>query len=288
MAKGGSSGGSTTTSPWGPQKDYLKNIFQQAQDLYNAPGPDLYSGSWTAPYTPTETAAQRAALDYAGSFAPSIANQTANTFNYVTGTAIDPTTNPYLAKTADAAVQPLYDKLTTETLPSIGAGSFGSHLYGSNRQGIAEGLAARGTAEAAGQVTSNIYNQAYQSAQDNATRALALAPTVQSTGLTGPETAAGVGAAQRAYDQALLDQAVQAYQYNQNLPYEKLAAYQSLIAGGYGGTSTTDTSGASTSPWMSALGGALSGAATGSLIPGAGPWGPAGGAALGGLIGLFG
>jgi len=74
------------------------------------------------------------------------------------------------------------------------------------------------------------------------------------------------------------------------LPQNKLGQYQALIHGNYGGTTTT------TQPYFRNIGGdLLAGATTGlglgcALFPASsalGPWGPAMGAEIGGLLNLF-
>lgn len=286
MSGGGSQSTTSSTEPWGAQKGYLKDIFGQAQKLYNQEGPNLYPGQTTAPFNPNETAAQNSYLDYAKNFAPNIASQASGAFGTISNPdlMLNPNNNPYLQQYANAAVQPIYSNLTQNVLPSISNAAFGSHLTGSSRQGIAEGLAAQSANQQAGNVTANIYSNAYGQGLQSLGQSLALAPTVQQLGAAGPEAQSAVGAQQRAYEQALLDQQVQNYQYQQELPYNKLATYLSMIQGNYGGTTTSSTPLGSNNPLLTGLGGAATGAALGSPL---GPWGMAGGAGLGALLGLF-
>lgn len=290
MSGGGSQSTTSQTEPWGAQKGYLKDIFGQAQNLYKQDGPNLYPGQTTAPFNPNETAAQDAYLRYAQNFAPNIASQAGGAFGTLSdaSTMLNPDNNPYLQSYANAAVQPIYQNLTQSVLPAISNSAFGSHLTGSSRQGIAEGLATQSANQQAANATSNIYSNAYGQGLNAMGQSLALAPQTQALGAVGPEAQSAVGAQQRAYQQALLDQQVQNYQYNQELPYNKLATYLSMIQGNYGGTTTGTNPSGGSGPLMGGLGGAASGAATGAMLGGGNPWAIGGGAAIGGLLGLFG
>lgn len=53
----GGSKQTTKSSPWGPQQPYLKDIFSQAQNLYNNNPSSYYPGSTVAPMNTTQTGA---------------------------------------------------------------------------------------------------------------------------------------------------------------------------------------------------------------------------------------
>lgn len=63
--------------------------------------------------------------------------------------------------------QRLADTFNQSTMPSIGQAATSAGQYGSSRQGIAEGLAAKGLAQAQGDISSSAYNNAYNTAQSN-------------------------------------------------------------------------------------------------------------------------
>lgn len=60
----------------------------------------------------------------------------------------------------------LGEQFNEQVLPGIRGGAMSAGQYGSSRQGIAEGLAARGLGYAMGDMSANLYNQAYQDAQN--------------------------------------------------------------------------------------------------------------------------
>ena len=107
--------------------------------------------------------------------------------------------------------------------------------------------------------------------------ALGQYPTIMGAPLHAYDKMQAVGAQRRAMDQAGIQQQMQKYQYESQLPQIGLQNYLAGISGEYGGTSTGVGPGGP-NPLLSALAGAGSG-----FIPG----GPAG-AAAGGLYGLAG
>jgi hypothetical protein len=95
-----------------------------------------------------------------------------------------------------------------------------------------------------------------------------------------------IGAQQQALQQAQLQDAYSRWQQAQQYPLQMLALRQSAIPGSAGMNTTATTSGgASRSPFLSGLGGALTGAQLGSFVPGIGT---GLGALGGGLLGLLG
>lgn len=282
---GGNQSSSTNTDPWGPQQGYLKEIFAEAQKLYKGGGPQFYPGQMTAGFNPTEKAAQGSLLNFATSFAPGFLKSTQDTQKYLTTTALDPTNNPYLAKAASAAARPIGQNLAEYILPNIRGGAMASGMYGSSRQGIAEGLAAGRASQEIGDLTSRMYSEAYDSGLRSATTAQALAPQIMSMGTVPANALSAVGQQQRTFEQALIDEQIQRFMYGQNLPWQQLSQYQNLIQGNYGGVAQNQVKGGSVNPVMGALGGAAMGAGTGAMV--GGPIGLPIGAILGALAGGF-
>jgi hypothetical protein len=133
-----------------------------------------------------------------------------------------------------------------------------------------------------------MYERAYAEGLDALAKGTALTPTVQAAQLAPAQTLAGVGAQRRSYEQALIDSAIQQYNYNQALPYLNLAQYQNFIQGGYGGQTTSQSSMPGANPFLAGLGGALSGAASGAMLGSfGGPPGMAIGAGAGALAGTL-
>lgn len=290
MGKGGGNQQTTTnTDPWGPQQPYLKELMSEAQKLYKSPGPQLYSGQFTAGLNPNEREAQGSLLNFARSFAPGVIRQTQDTQRFLTTDALNPETNKYLRSAVTAATRPIGENLAEYILPNIRGGALASGMYGSSRQGIAEGLAGARASREVGDVSSRMYSDAYDSGLRAATTAQALAPQLMEMGLAPSRAIDAVGQQNRSLEQALIDEQIQRYMYGQYLPYQQLAQYQNLIQGNYGAVATNQQRGGSVNPLMGGLGGAAMGASTGALF--AGPTGGLSipvGALIGALAGGFG
>lgn len=213
--------------------------------------------------------------------------------------AIDVESNPYFQRAAEAAMRPLQRNLEENVLPSIGRNFTDAGQYGSSRQGIAEGIAARGTQEAISdrlaQMGSQAYGQGLQ-AQQNAlqmglgqqragtdmalgqqARTMAFMPNVLQSGMLPGEILSSIGAQQRELQQQA-----------QMEPYRRLEMYRNALAGTPSGQQSSQPVFGGGGGVLSGLGGAATGFGLADMMGVAGgPWGT-GLAALGGLAGLFG
>jgi hypothetical protein len=91
------------------------------------------------------------------------ANPTGAIQQMLTGRADTSTLNPVV----QSAFRRLGEGFNEQVLPGIRGNAIASGQYGGSRQGIAEGLASRGLLYSMGDVANNMYNQAYQQAQQN-------------------------------------------------------------------------------------------------------------------------
>jgi len=205
--------------------------------------------------------------------------------------AADVGNNPYVQGMMDTNSRNLNQNLQENVLPSLRRGYAGSGQYGSSRQAIAEGLAARGTQEAIGDQNSNIllnsYNQGINArgqtlgqGLDLTTRALTLAPQTYQTSLFPGQVQQGAGQTyRRDTDRALME------------PYNRLGAYAGTVQGaqGVGSQGMSQSPYEQSSPLLGALGGGLIGSGIGSSIGGSLFGVPASvlGAGAGGLLGAF-
>lgn len=296
-------GGNTQTvqkaDPWIGQQPYLTDLFQQAQNIYQTRTPQYFPKSTVSGFTPAQVAGQQGALDAAGAMVPTLQTATQGANFLASPDILSPDSNPYLAATAQAAARPIVQTLNEQLLPSIRQDAIVAGNLGNDRQGIAEGLAVRGAADAIADRTFGMYSDAYGQGLEALARGTALAPSVAQSMLMPSQVYSGVGAEQQAMNQAQLSDQVNRWNYEQQLPWQELSNYMSIVQGNYGGTSSTMQS-SQQNPLTSAMMGGLGGAAMGSLVPGFGGslltggggalLGPAGwaGMALGAGLGLFG
>ena len=151
-----------------------------------------------------------------------------------------------------------------------------------NSPGAAYGVS-QGVTDALGGIAA----QNYQNERLNQQRALGLAPQTAAADYQNIGAVADVGAQQQAQAQAQLNDQVNRFNFQQQLPYNRLGLYNQMVQGNYGGSSTLSQpyfgppSQGIGSQVLGGLGGAAGGAALGSmLMPGVGT---AAGGILGGL-----
>lgn len=214
----------------------------------------------------------------------------------------------------NTAMRRMGENFNEQVMPSINQGATAAGQYGGSRQGIAQGLAAKGLAYSMGDTSANMYNQAYQQAQQNrygtannmaglglsnstnnanrnfesqsrnadislANNSQAMQQSQQQVQnrLLGLQTMQGGNAlSDQAYNQQMgLLNAPNDYNWN------NLNRYASIIqpGSGIGGTSTSSSSGGGGINAAGALGGALGGAQLSTMLGGSAGLG----AGLGGL-----
>lgn len=240
------SGGTTkTVSASGPapfHQPYIDQLLQQGQQLYQAPGPQFYPGSLVAPLSDQEKRAQSIINDYTAGNLFNDADVARGTIQKLTNPAnLDPATNPYYSAARDAAVRPLFSEFTQQVLPNLRGQFIGSGQLGSSRNALAEQGAVDKFGRSVGEVTNQYANQFYQNQFDNVTRALSLAPSISQMEVLPIDLLSSSGALNRAQTQAEINADRQRWDYEQALPYMKLAEYANLIRypyGGYGESAT--------------------------------------------------
>lgn len=130
------------------------------------------------------------------------------------------------------------DQFNQQVMPGISNNAVGAGQFGSSRQGIAEGQAASGAADAMASNATNIMSNAYETGSRNVQSAVNNAGNMWDLGARESMTQGQIGQDQAGWEQARLDDASQRWQSEQNRPWELLSMYQGLIQGNYGGVTT--------------------------------------------------
>jgi len=279
MAKGATPTQTTTYTP-PPQATELMNLALPGVRDYAASTPQQYGGATVAPFNENQVSGQGQALGAAGT-QNAIAGQAAGGLgNYFTD-LWNPESNANLQGSIRAATRPITDTLMQDTLPAIRS-DFGGDNFGSSRRAIAEGLATGKAAQAVGDTSNRIVSDLYKTNTDAGLKALALTPTVQGAQTAGAATTSAVGDVQQNMTQALINELMQRFNFDQMAPFLQSKDIMSLVGMIPGGTTTSTGNNPSSPTGTQALGGALAGAQLGSmLMPGIGTGiGAAGGAVL--------
>lgn len=278
MAGGGDSGGGSTTTvqksdPWEGQQSYLKEGFKKAQDLYmKQAAPAYYPGDTVVPFSPETNAALNLTTQRALSGSPlqSAAN------SQLTGTL----NGDYLH--GGGGFNAAVDAATRKAMPQV------------NSQFESAGRLNSGLAKTAQtQAVADAFASQYGDERQNQQRAMLFAPQMMQQDYSDYQQLANVGAAREGMSQSQLAEDVNRYNYNQQSPGLQLQNFMGTIQGDFGGTNTS-TSPLYRNQGAGMLGGALGGASMASSLGATmggvglmGPWGLAGGAVLGGLLGGF-
>jgi hypothetical protein len=285
MGGGGSSGSTQTVQkadPWEGQQPYLKQIFGEAQKIFDQGTPQLYPNSYTVQKSLPTVLAEEMTLGRA--LGGSRLNDSARNQMQTTVDGGYLNSNPYIDRMFDNAAGQVQSRVNS----AFGAGGrFGS---GINQEVLTREL---------GNTAADIYGKNYAQERAYQNAAMGAAPGFANQDYGEIGKIAAVGSQRDAYNQALVDEARQRFDYEQGGEGAKksLADFMGFIQGNYGGTTTT------TNPYYQnqgagILGGALSGAQMASSLglgsmsslPWASSFGPAGlagGAILGGLLGGF-
>lgn len=293
MPGGGSSNTTTTqkADPWSGIQPYLTSGYENlATAANNVPG--YYPGKTYAGFSPEQQQSQNMALGYAGSqgMNASIGNNI-GAMNYGLNSVYDPQSNPVINNYVSSATRPLYETYNEQVMPGIKNQAVASGGLGGSRQGVAEGIAGRGLMNAVGDVSTGIYNNAYNQGLDQQARMAALAPQTMGLGLMPSQIYGDVGAQQQQMTQQGINENMSRYDYNQNADYNRYTDYLNTLQGTPWGSSSSTGPNPNQQSTAAQLGGsAMSGLGTYGLLaanPATAPFALGGGLLMGGL-GLFG
>jgi len=286
----GPSGTQTTiekTEPWAQQFPYLAGdpkkgipgLFPEANRLYQSAGPLYYQGQTVADMSPEHAVALAAQAARAQNGSPLVAAGAAELAKTLGGSYLN--ANPHLQGAIDAASRGVTRNYQDAVAPGIDSAFSLAGRYGSGAHVAAHDTAEQNLAAQLGDIAGNLGYQGYTAERNNMLNALNAAPAYAQADYGDIAQLADVGRQREAMDQALINDQIARWNFQQQMPADKLAQYAQLIRGDFGGTQTT------TAPYSSGagiLGGATSGAGAGAAF---GPWGAGIGAILGGLLGAF-
>jgi hypothetical protein len=269
-----SGGGGTTTSQQqtstqlSPDQQALMGLAMPALQKYAANPTTVPTSGLVAPFTAAQTSGQNQVLGV-NPTQSGVVQSGADASNFLTsGRALDPSTNPAEAAQIHAATLPIEQQLTEGTLPALREQATGVGQTGSSREGVAEGIASRGAAQAEGATAANIANTDYQNALDQMTKALGMTPSTAAAQAIPGATTSAVGDTQQQQQQQNIDAQLMAQLYNSQQP---LATGEALagIAAGIPGATVTST-GSQTAPPPSILQQILGGGSLAAALLGKG------------------
>lgn len=259
----------TTTSqsvnmgPWEKQQPYLTKAFSEANRLYDTYNPQYFQGSTVAGMTPEQRSAYDQITNMGGTVNPILGAQNATATDTINGKFLDPSTNPYLANTFTQAADAVTRQYQTATAPGTSAAFSAGGRYGSGARNQAMDQNNRALGDTLNNLATNIYGGNYQAERGRQMDAANNAGTYVGNNYLPGTAAANAQGAIQGQSQRELDDQVARWNFEQNLPYNKLNSYLAAVQGNYGqsGTSTgTQTQQVYSNPFGQVLGALLSGA----------------------------
>lgn len=263
--------------PWAPLVPHLNSLFTQGQQALNNT-PKTVDSTYAGP-----NADQLTAADWIRNAAPGLSTGSDALRQLgqdtIAGKYLDPSTNPWLAKTGDVITQTANNNLTRSVLPALADQAIMGGAYGGSGYGVSQGIAAGENQRVVSDALTAMYGQNYQLERDRQLQGGTLLDQANQLALAPGTILGGLGDMVQGWDQSKLDAAIAA-------PWNGLDRYASLLGLGTGyGTNTTTQTAPKKSGFGSFLSGAAGGASAGSSF---GPWGAGIGGVIGGLGGLFG
>ena len=267
---------------------YLQMGLQQAEKLFFQQQPSMYPGqTYVSPSEQTLSALQQQERLATG--AQPMLQQAQQAYQQSLGTLGQTASgaflqgSPYQQQMMAAATRPLTQQFEQQVLPGVASLYSRAGRYGSGGMERALGTAAEGYGRALGDVTAGIAYRDYEAERNRQMEAAKVqaalaeaAPSFYSQQFLPSQTLAQVGAAREQIAAQPLQEAMQRYSFQQQLPYLQL---QSYLSGVYGNplAQYQALQPQQTNQFAQAIGGALAGSAIGG----------APGAAIGGLAGLL-
>lgn len=250
---------STIAKPPEETAPYLPPYLARASELSNAPYQE-YGGQQVAGLNGDQTQAFNAVRQRATNGSPVTANANSNAANTLSGQYLDPSSNPWLSKTYDAAASDLARNYSNAVVPSINSTFSQAGRYGSGAQREAIGDAGRTLGSSLGNLSTQIYGQNYGQERQNQLNVLGQSPQLASADYADAQALVGAGDAQRAFDQENLTSEYNKFLLRQQAPYQNIDVLGNAISTtlGSGGTTTAYGRGGSNA-------GQYAGAATAAL-----------------------
>lgn len=250
MSSGGSKGSAVAqpvgtqtiqqkSEPWEGQKGYLTDVYNQANNLYQH-SPQSYYPNATYVNPSNQTSDAMAAIENRARSGSDLQRAgTAGMMDTVGGKYLDPSTNPWLKSTYEAAADPMIRAYRDSALPGVDAdfikaGRYGSESYRKQRANTESELA-RGL----GNLGTQIYGGNYQAERGRQTEAIGQAPAYAAQDYNDAAKLGAVGQQREGYAQQTLEDQINRFNFNQQEPWSRLGNYNSLVQGDYGRTNTT-------------------------------------------------
>ena len=244
-------------------KPYVEFGLGEARRLYESQGPSYFPGQTYVSPTETTLSALQAGENRAMAGSPLLRQAQAQTASTSGGDYLGG--NPFFQgafnPAARAAQQSYYDAIQNVTSKAASAGRYGSGAYGqlTDRAG---GTFATALTDIAGKLAYQNYGDE-RARQEAATSRL---PALAEADYGDIQRLLSIGQGREGYAQTALQDQINRYNYEQNLPQAKLQSYLSGVYGAPSGGVSTSTQPIYSNPGQQQLGGLLGILGTGAQL----------------------
>jgi len=228
-----------TSEPWDEQIPYLTYGMSEAKRLYQNAGPEYFPGSTVAGFAPEQEQAMRLGTQRALGGSQTMRNAEGFTNDVLGGKYLN---DPYQDQ--------VFQNIQQKVMPSVNSQFMGSGRYNS---GMHADTAARAMTEAYAPYAS----QQRQQGLDRMGQAANMAPTFAANDYQDISALQGIGSQRQDLAQSEIEDAVNRWMYNQQLPYDKLGQFLNNTGGNYGGTTVGVTKTPKPSMFSQIAGGGL-------------------------------
>lgn len=237
MGGGGGQQNSTTTTSIDPSiKPYVTYGLEEAKRLYETGSPQFFPGqTYVSPSAQTQQALQMA-QDRAMAGSPLTGAAQAETLATIQGRGVNPFLAGALGQTNRLAGEEFNRNIQNLQSSAASAGRYGSSAMG-QQAGTAQDIFARALAEQGGQLA---YNSA-EAERNRQMAAVGAAPQMAQADYADIQRLLSVGGAKEAQGAAELQDAMNRFNFQQNLPQAKLSQYANLYSSAPQGSTTTQT-----------------------------------------------
>jgi hypothetical protein len=237
MGGGGGQQSSTTTTSIDPAiKPYVTYGLEEAKRLYETGSPQFFPGqTYVSPSEQTQQALQMA-QQRAMAGSPLTGAAQAETLATIQGRGVNPYLAGALGQTNRLAGEEFTRNIQNLQSSAASAGRYGSNAMG-QQAGTAQDIFARALTEQGGQL-------AYNSAEAERARQMAAvgaAPAMAQADYFDINQLLKTGTAGEGYDVAKLQDAMNRFNFAQNLPQAKLSQYANLYSSAPQGSQTVQT-----------------------------------------------
>lgn len=255
----------TTTQenkPWSAQEGYYKDLYSKAQSAFDQTNGQVYGGQTYAGPTQAQQDAisgVKTASAGMGTGVEALRNLATSQLN---GDWLNPSTNPYIANVAQAALNPVQQAFDKNKL-AVQDRAIMSGAYGGARQDLQENDLVDQFSKTAGDITNSLYFNNYNAERGRQQTSGNLLDQANQLSLAGPTALAGAGQVEQGWNQAALDAELKKWQMEQQAPWSGMSELASILGSGGFGTSVQENQQAS-NPLLGILQGAMGGASTGA------------------------